>query len=169
MLTIFRILIVLIVAGVASGCTKRNDDGFPEATHEGRNILAFRINGVAYVAQGVHDGRVGLFTNTYADAYLSPGDTAGSIIAYGTTPHHFTLIISLHRSSASQPFMLSTNGRDAQLVDNNDLFYNTDSTNSGQLIFTHVTDSVLAGTFNVAMTSKAGTVHLTDGRFDVGR
>ncbi|MEX0966262.1 MAG: hypothetical protein WD077_03425 [Bacteroidia bacterium] len=171
MRTLMIITAALLLAG--SGCKKQEPElKLPPLTHEGKNILACKINGEIFIAEGEpgggwsQDGVIYRFTKDSA-IYLSGQEEEKPLKAY--------LSLSFIYSKAANVFKLlqyeKRHGTVILPVDEYVLAeseFNTNEEHTGTVTVTYFQADIIAGTFEFeAVDSRGELVHVTDGRFDL--
>lgn len=145
---------------VLLGCEKER---LPKPSQRGRNIVAWRTDGEAYIAKGK-----ALIAGKRA-SYTLEGNM---LRIWGSASSGNSISLRCRFEGLNTPLLLAVNqpilayGCDNPLPA--DCSYETKSGEDGSVTVTHYDGDIIAGTFQAIVRNEAGDVlHITDGRFDI--
>jgi len=147
----------------------------PPATHSGANILACKVNGGIFSAQGVK--------SIYSDEYVAYSLFTDSVvfIEAETSNPRLEIVIYCMYPGLNIPVQLyfspypGSNGAEFYDFSNGTLptggnTFQTDSTHVGSITFTYYDGKILSGVFSFDAANSAGVIkHITEGRFDISK
>jgi hypothetical protein len=150
------------MADLLGACSKQKDE-LPPITHEGKNILAFKISDDVYYTYG--EKSRGMGSGDFHWVSVALGDsTYGSLSAKGFHGNEsFALFAQLKKPFANTRFILDGIDNSASLSsDDKGLLEKAD----GYVQFNYISPTVVAGIFDITFSNGTNKVHLTEGRFD---
>ncbi len=180
-----KILPLLFLLTAFAACKKENSSNttqMPAPTHDGRNVVAWKMDGKVYVAQGGS-----LFGGRWAYGGIrlnSDTVTKGHILFISGTNRETSSALSntatlkiycLYYRKTNQPLALGEHpfyglagyvnySTDPPTVTRGE----TDSLRTGTVIVTHEDSTTISGTFQMDVANDQGKVfHVTEGIFDV--
>ena len=145
----------------------------PPATYTGTNIVACKVYGGIFSAQGVK--------SIYSDGFVTYSLFTNSVVyieAVTSNPHLDITIYCIY-TGLNIPVQLflspypGSNGAEFDDFSNGTLptagnTFQTDSTHIGSITFTYYDGKILSGVFSFDAVNSAGVVkHITEGRFDI--
>jgi hypothetical protein len=166
----FLFVLLAVLLSIA-GCDKPkpSEPQLPPITHEGKNILACKINGKVFIAEGTPTmlNNVGTSFGYYSDS---------SISIFGSNDETRNQIyIRFKYLSGKNLFILSDSfpGNKGQVEaafnTSSNYIYKTDSYRTGFVDNLFYNGSILSGTFAFDAINIVGEImHITEGRFDIG-
>jgi hypothetical protein len=160
------------------GCKKEKSPSRPQLppiTHEGKNILACKINGEIMIASGVPSSLTVVGTS-----YTYSSDSTIHIMGSQASPN-FYLTITFKFSYNKSNFKLTDSLNPPSLHPNKgylekafntsgSYMYSTDSFRNGNVNILLYNGNILSGTFAFDAINNFGeVVHITEGRFDISK
>jgi len=168
MRTVKMYLFILLIYPFLFSCKKASQD-LPPLTHSGKNIVAVKVNGKVYTANGkmipfspVTEG--GVYFGLTADSSITIGAAQTSPVwsFYVTFPYSKTSAIF---PIGSTPFWASWSSGS-----NNDYQIYTDATHTGTVTVDYYDGKILSGTFEYdGLISDGSGVDHVEGNFDIGQ
>ncbi len=175
------VILCMTIILCAASC-KKEDKGpqLPAETKIGANTSGFKINNRTYTAKG----QVGLLSSEGLYYSILASDST-MYVSLQNPDQKFRLIFRIkytgqlaNYTTAEFPYKASFEDLSDGTLMNNSNFYQTNAINNGSIEIKHFNGSlnpvqpgtVLAGTFDIKLINGDGKViHITDGRFDIGR
>ncbi|MBA3828801.1 MAG: hypothetical protein H0X33_07680 [Taibaiella sp.] len=169
-----NLLVLTGILLIANGCFKSSGIPYPAVTHNGTNIVAFKVNGKAVIVDG--DAR-SWGEGSYGILFY---DTDLVIASHSEHPHYridieqavknYPTITGSYTFTFNYPNAASFSDYTNGTIPSGDNTFVCDSTHSGYVSVEYFTKSVLSGTFAFdAVNSTGNVVHITEGRFDLSQ
>lgn len=179
-LTIIATALLLSSLLTASSCKKdktpTTEEQLPPETQTGEFTIGFKVDGIIYSAKG----KGGLLADQHM-YYSYTADSTFNIGAGSSTNKKFSLDINFKGNSLGYvnipnpaTFYDNSNGT----IPGSSNTYSTNTTNSGNIIIKYFNGTfypgnagtILSGTFDFyAKNGNGKVIHITEGRFDIGR
>ena len=176
--------LALLLLALAIGCKKTdNEPQMPAPTHDGRRVVAWKLDGKVYIAQGrigfgdwAGDGFLGYETAPWSAYYIylsgsyinEQSNTVNRVSVNIKCP--FNHEINRPITFWNYPFRgrVSDMRNASSTIPTGSNEFLTDSLHRGTLVVTYEDSATISGTFKMDVVNDEGKVlHITDGMFDV--
>jgi hypothetical protein len=171
--TKFLILLLLSIKIIISSCKKNIpiEEQLPPETQTGAFTFGFKLNGKIYTAKG-KDGLLAsqsVWGGEYSDSSI--------VIGASNTKQNFNFYLSVKYNGSLGILYSSTYPYYGKFQDNSNgtipgglNSFATDSLNIGKINLKYLSSNIASGTFEMnAKNANGKIIHITEGRFDIGR
>ena len=171
---LYKCALLLLIASIFFTSCKKEDKGpqLPEHTHEGKNIIAWKMDGKVFISEGAS-----LFSNNRSRYNISYDTVLYIGAKIEDTKERIYMVCvfkglnAMMRLSGNYPYrgILSDYSNSAGgTIPTDSNQYQTDDINVGSVIVTYFDSTIIAGTFQMNVVNDDGQVrHITEGRFDI--
>jgi hypothetical protein len=172
--TKFLILLLLSIIIIISSCKKNipTEEQLPPETQTGANTFGCKVDGKIYTAKG----KDGLLASESVWGGASNSQASFNIGASNTN-QKFNLSLTVNYSGSLGILFTSAYPYEGNFQDNSNgtipgglNSFPTDSLNIGKINLKYLSSNIASGTFEIdAKNANGKIIHITEGRFDIGR
>jgi hypothetical protein len=169
-------LLLLSSIFISSSCTKNNpapaEEELPPETQTGANTFGCKVDGKIYTAKG----KDGLLSTQYVFGGASNSQASFNIGASNTN-QKFNFSLTVNYVGSLGILLTSAYPYEGNFQDNSNgtipgglNSFPTDSLNIGKINLKYLSSNIASGTFEMdAKNANGKIIHITEGRFDIGR